>query len=199
MADLLATTTDLAGLLQINPADLNATTATLLLETATAQVQAVCGQRIVQVANDTIVLDLNDYDGGQYLPLPEAPVTAVGAVLVGATTITDHTVQLRYNRLWRSTGWRSVVLPTPQAPSTVTVTYTHGWVAGHQRLQLARAATLFLAAAAYNNPAGATRMSIDDYQEAHEPGAQAALPEAVACQLRRQYGRSARSVRLAAC
>jgi hypothetical protein len=123
--DLLATTSDLAAVLQIAEADLKTSTAQVLLETATAVVQAVTGQRIVEVVDDEVVLDADEFDGGLYLNLPQRPVTAVGAVLVGATAVTDVSSQLRRSRLYRAGGWRSANCWS--SPSTVTVTYTHGY------------------------------------------------------------------------
>lgn len=197
MADQLATPEDLAALLQ---QDVDTSTATLLTETATAVVQAVCGQRIVQVVADVQTLDLDEYDGGLWLNLPERPVTAVTAVLIGATplvTPTDYTVQLSRGRLWRSSGWRSTLLAYYQQPSTVTVTYTHGWPAGHQKLQLGRSAVLALCRGVYSNPSGAIRMSIDDYSEAYEAmAAQMECSEFLTAALRRQYGRPVGSIPL---
>jgi hypothetical protein len=197
MADMLATPSDLASLLQQN---VDTATATLLIETATAVVQAICGQRIVQVVGDVQILDLDEYDGGLWLNLPERPVTAVTAVLIGATplvTPTDYTVQLSRGRLWRSSGWRSTLLAYYEQPSTVTVTNTHGYPTGHQKLQLARSAVLALCKGAYTNPSGAVRMSIDDYSEAYEAmAAQMEASEFLTAALRRQYGRPVGSVPL---
>lgn len=195
-ADQLAAPTDLASALQ---QDLDASTANLLIECATAVVQAVAGQRILQVVNDTVTLDLDEYDGGLHLSLPERPVTAVGAVLIGATTVTDFTSQLRSGRLWRAGGWRSTLVAYAGQPSTVTVTYTHGYPPGHQRLQLARSAVLSLARGAYARPDGATQVRIDDFSAMYEAmSAQMEASEALQRQLRRQYGRPAGSVPLVA-
>jgi CRP-like cAMP-binding protein len=160
-------------------------------------VQGAAEQRIIQVTNDVAVLDLDEYDGGPYLNLPERPVTAVSTVLIGATAVTDYSTQLRRNRLWRAYGWRSTLVYYPSQPSTVTVTYTHGYAAGDQKLQLARGAVFALAGVAYDNPNGATSEQIDDYAVRYEAAAarleaSPALKEA----LRRQYGRPAGSVRL---
>lgn len=191
-ADMLATPEDLASLLQ---QDVDTATATLLIEAGTAVVQAITGQRIVQVVNDVMVLDLDEYDGGPYLYLPERPVTAVSAAAIGATVVTDYTTQLRRGRLWRAYGWRSTLVRYPQQPSQATITNTHGYAPGHQRLQLGRSAVLGLAAAVYANPGGATREQIDDYSVAYE--AMAARMEAaqgLQSLLRRQYARPAGSV-----
>lgn len=195
MADQLASPGDLASLLERD--DIEIYKATMLVECATAVVQATVGQRIVQIVNETVTFDLDGYDGGPYLSLPERPVTAVGTVLIGATTVTDFTRQLSRNRLWRAFGWRSTLVLYFDQPSTATVTYTHGYPAGHQRLQLGRSAVLSLLGGVYGNPTGASREQIDDYSVAYE--ALAARMEAspyLAAALRRQYGRPPGSVPL---
>jgi len=193
MADMLATPSELAAFLQ---QDVDTASATLALEVATGLVQAACGQRLVEVT-ETVTLDVDRLDAGPWLNLPQRPVTAVGAVVVGASTVTDHTVQLSRARLYRPDGWRSASLPSWSAPSTVTVTYTHGYPDGDQRLQLARSAVLALAAVAYGNPSGATSEQIDDYAVRYEAAAAKleAAPTLVAL-LQRQYGRPVGSVQL---
>lgn len=194
MADLLATPEDLASYLQ---KDLDTATATLALETATALVQTATGQRIVQVVDDEVILDLDEYDGGNWIFLPEGPVTEVSAVLVGETPATDYSAQLGRGRLYRANGWRSLLLPTYVTPSTVTVTYTHGLPAGDQRLQMAKMAALTLAALAYENPNGAVREQIDDYSVQYEAASSLmSISPAMAAALRRRYGLRRRSVRL---
>lgn len=197
MADTLASPSDLASFLQ---EDVDTATATLLMETATGIIQATVGQRIVQVIDDVVVLDLEACDRSLWLDLPQRPVTAVSAVMVGATAVPsgDYAVQLSRGRLWRRTGWKLATTMSWLAPSTVTVTYTHGYPAGDQRLQAARQAALSLASSAYANPSGATREQIDDYQVAYE-AMSARMDAAPALQtlLRRRYGRPAGSVQLA--
>ena len=204
MADMLVTPSELASLLQ---EDVDTATATLAIELATGAVQAAAGQRIVQVVDDTVVLDVDLHDRGFWLDLPEGPVTAVGAVLIGVLAVTDFTVQLSRGRLWRRYGWLSAVRPYWPMPSTVTVTYTHGRVAGDQKLQLARGVVLDLAKTAYNAAGGSgavTSEKIDDYAVTYaamaasiESAIDPAGPLAVA--LRRQYGRKGRgSVRMLA-
>lgn len=196
MADMLASPSELAAFLQ---SDVDTASATLALELATGLVQAACGQRLVQVT-ETVTLDVDQLDDGPWLPLPEGPVTAVGPVLVGAAAVTDYAAQLRRGRLYRASGWRgATLLSSWSAPSTVTVTYTHGFPAGDQRLQLARSAVLAFAAVAYGNPAGAVSEQIDDYAVRYE--AAAARLEAspvLAAALRHRYGRPPGSVRLVA-
>jgi len=196
LADQLATPADLASAVQ---SDVDTSTATLLIECATAVVQAIVRQRIVQVT-ESVVLDLDGYDGGVYLPLPERPVTAVTSAAIGATTVTDFTTQLSRGRLWRALGWRSTLIAYYNQPSTATIAYTHGYAAGDQRLQLGRSAVLSLAMGAYANPAGMTAESVDDYsvQYAAMSSRLEASPYLVAL-LRRQYGLPPGSVRLAVC
>lgn len=195
MADMLATPEELAAFLQ---KDLDTASATLALELATGLVQAAAGQRLVQVVDDVVVLDVDQHDSGPWLALPQGPVTAVGAVLLGATPVVDFSAQLSRGRLYRSAGWRSAALLThASAPSTVTVTYTHGFAAADQRLQLARNVTLSLASVAYDNPNGATSEQIDDYAVRYEAAAaRLEASPAIGAALRRQYGRRGNSVQL---
>ena len=191
---MLITPSEIASFVQ---KDVDTASATLAIEIATGLVQAAAEQRIVQVVDDTVTLDLDRHDYSRSLHLPERPVTAVGAVLVGATAVTDFTAQLRRGTLYRACGWRSATLPTWSTPSTVTVTYTHGYATGDQRLQLARAATLTLAMLAYENPTGATSEQIDDYAVRYEAAAaRMEASPALKAALRRQYGRPAGSVQL---
>jgi hypothetical protein len=194
MADQLATASDLASFLQ---QDVDTATATLLLEAATSVIQALTGQRIVQVTNDVVTLDVDQCDSSLWLHLPQRPVTAVSAVTIGALAVTNYTVQLSRGRLWRAYGWRLATLPIYDAPSTVTVTYTHGYAPGDQRLQMARQAALALAGGAYVNPSGASREQIDDYSVQYDAVA-ARLDASAGLQnvLRRAYGRPAGTVQL---
>src|SRR5687767_1312434 len=110
-ADRLATPAD-PGTLLADPA-ISEDRPGLLIEGATAVIQAVTGQRIVEVADDEVTLDLDEHDHGLYLRLPERPVTAVTTVLIGATAVTDYVTQLRKARLWRADGWRSTLIAYP--------------------------------------------------------------------------------------
>jgi hypothetical protein len=185
--DQLATVADLQSLLGYT---VDTDKATVLIECATAVVQAVAQQRIVQVVDDVQTIDLDEHDEGLYLYLPERPVTAVSAAVIGATPVTDYTQQLTRNRLWRAYGWRSTLIRYVPQPSQVTITYTHGYPAGHQRLQLARSAVLSLIKGVYGNATGATRVAIDDYSAMYEAlSAQMDASEFLQKVLRRQYAR----------
>lgn len=210
MADQLATPTDLAALLQ---QDVDTSTATLLLEMATAVVQQACGgQRIVQVVGD--VLTLGCYSDS-WLDLPQIPVTAVASVVLDGATLTVNTdYKLVGNRIWRRYGWQgNLGLPWDwqyswphatippgypvQEPSSVVVTYTHGYAAGSQDLQLARSAVLTLAKGGYTSPSGASSESIDDYSVTFD--AMVSRMEAapfLKAALNKKYGRRAGLVRI---
>lgn len=196
MADQLASPSDLASLLQ---QDVDTASATLAIEVCTAVVQAAAdGQRIIQVVNDTEVIDLDGGFCSTYLTLPQRPVTAVSSVTVGATAVTDYTVQLSQRRLWRAAGWQTVTGTSYwlSQPTTVTVVYTHGYAAGDQKLQLARGTVLSLARGLFTNPSGVASEKIDDYAVAFEQ-ATAALDASPALKalIRKQYGRKAAMVR----
>jgi hypothetical protein len=210
MADQLATASDLAALLQ---QDVDTSTATLLIEMATAVVQQACGgQRIIQVAGD--IITLGGYSDS-WLDLPQIPVTAVASVVLDGVTLTVNTdYKLVGNRLWRRYGWQgnlgwpwdwpgtwqSSSIPPGypvQEPSTVVVTYTHGYATGSQDLQLARSAVLTLAKGGYSTPGGASSESIDDYSVTYD--AMAGRMEAATflkAALSKKYGRRAGLVRI---
>lgn len=198
MADQLATLQDLADALQIPLADLPVGTGTLLLECATAVVQAVTGQRIVQTTGATFSLTGTT---DAWLDLPQIPVTAVGTVTLDGVTLTAGTAAsapTTYrrvgNRLWRGDGWQTYV----DVPSDVVVGgVTHGYAAGSQDLQLGRSAVLSLAKGQFSNPSGVQSESIDDYSLTYN--AMTAHMEAspfLKAALRKKYGRRAQLVRL---
>lgn len=195
MADRLITEAELEAYLGTS---IDTPLAELAIELATGVVQAAAGQRIIQVVDDTITMTVDGHDGGPWLELPEGPVTAVGTTLVGAMIVTDAVEDLRRGRLYRALGWRPSNVYPRGAPSTVTVTYTHGYPWGDQGLQLARGWTLTLAAGAIENPTGATREAIDDYsvQYAAAAATQLEASPAGAALLRRVYGRGRRSALL---
>lgn len=214
MADQLATPSDLASYLQ---ADVDLSTATLLIECATAVVQeAAGGQRIVQVVGDTIsILGTSD----SWLPLPQIPVTAVTSVTMDGTALTAGTdYKVFGNKLWRKQGWQSNYgwpwelegigspwynyappsLTWPfQEPSALVVVYTHGLPPGDQRLQFARSVALGLARSVYANPAGINSESIDDYSVTYERiTAQMEASPHLRAAVAKKYGRRAGLARI---
>lgn len=156
MADQLVTPSELAAFLQ---QDVDTATATLLIEMATGKVQAACGQRLIE-ATSTFVLDVDIFQWGAWLDLPQRPIQSVGSVTIDGIARTDW--HLRSQRLWRLGGWNL----NASAPSQVIVAdVVHGHPAGSQSLQPARDMCLALAAAGYSNPGGtASSEQIDDYR-----------------------------------
>lgn len=185
------------------------TTANLLLAQATALVQAVVGQTLVQTTNDTVTIEGSP---DAWLTLPQRPVTAVHTVLFADGNLAPVTLDptqyvLIGNRLWRGFGWQYATVLTPPAripfwkyltyppPSSITVTYDHGYPAGHPYLELARTVVLTLAASAFSNPAMSRSVTVDDYTESWADAlAGMQIPPSTAALLRRRYGHSAGSV-----
>lgn len=157
MADMLATKEDLASLLERD--DILITKAVMLIECATAVVQAVVGQRIV-AATSTAVLPA---PSGFHLQLPQWPVRSVLSVSIDGGS-PDTEWRPDGGLLWRARGWRT----RSGWPNDVAVLYEHGNPTGTQGLQLARSSVLSLASGVYDNPTGATRESVDDYTRAYE-------------------------------
>lgn len=166
MADLLATADDLASLLGVTFTSEQEARATTLLEISTGIVQAVAdGQRIVEVVDDEIAE--GDFMGtsDRWLQLPQWPVSAVSDLEVDGEALTLGTDYKRFGaRLWRHCGWADC----PTVPSTITLTYTHGFAAGDQRLQPGRGAALGLVRGVWDNPTGASNERIDDYSVSYE-------------------------------
>jgi hypothetical protein len=184
MADQLCAPEDLASLLEM---DLDAYKATMLVEAGTAVVQATAGQppqRIVEVVDDEITLMGST---GSWLWLPQRPVSAVEAVTIDdGDELVEGTDFKRFgSRLWRACGWAACAYE----PSTVGLTYTHGYPEGDQGLQLARGAVLALIRGAFDNPTGAIQVRIDDYSAGYAAlSAQMDASPFLAAAIRRQYG-----------
>ena len=85
------------------------------LDVASAVVRDAAGSPISQT---TGTVKLEGF-AAQWLRLPGQPVSAVSAVSIDGTAVTDY--KLRSGALWRESGWK----PTSE-PSEVSVTYTHG-------------------------------------------------------------------------
>lgn len=192
MADQLASPEDLASLIQ--QTDLDRATCELVIEAATAVIQAITGQRIVLVEDDEVEVPA---PVGTSLWLPQRPIVAVSSVTLDGVALTEGTSSGAYRRalsgLWRECGWASRCGPT-----LATVVYSHGYAAGDQRLQLARSAVLSLAKGAFVNPDGVFSEKIDDYSVAYERSAAALEASPFLCTaLRKQYGQKAGFVALA--
>lgn len=189
MADTLATPEDLASLLQLDYVSLSAAqqaTLTMLVELATAKVQrAAGGQRIVQVTNTNVKIDVTD-GCDEYLPLPQLPVQSVSSVAIDGQVVTDWA--LRQQMLWRASGWMRSYNP----PSQVTATWVSGYQSGSQWLQLGREMTLSLGRLGWGNPGGATSEAIDDYRVTYaEADARMQITDYMAAAIADAYGASA--------
>jgi hypothetical protein len=131
-------------------------------------------------------LDVDMCDDSEYQPLPQMPVQSVASVLIDG--VADTSWRLRKQQLWRLYGWNL----NAAAPTQLTVTFTYGYAAGSQALQLARDMTLGLAAAGYGNPGAVSSEAIDDYKVTYaEADARMVVSDGMRDQLRDAYGISA--------
>lgn len=184
MADMLATEGDLQKLIPSVGLD----TATVVLEAATAVVQDAAGQRIVRVVGDVASI-LGTIES--WLQLPQQPVITVTAVALDGAAVTDY--RKHGSRLWRRDGWQANLYE----PSTVEVTYTHGYGPTDQQLQLARSATWMLAKGVCSNPELLQSESLGDYSYAYQQvSAQMEASPNLKKALRRTYGIRAGLVRI---
>jgi hypothetical protein len=183
MADMIATPEQLTLLMQ--DSGLDEELATLLLELATGEVQAMTGQRLVEVDGDEIELYVYR-NTGMELTLPQRPVTAVTSVEIDGTAVTDYRWAAGSSRLIRDCWWSTRCPP----PSIVGVTYSHGYASDDQGLVPAQSAVLGLARQVASNPSGVQSESIDDYrvQYASDLAAAAATAENLRWSLIRTYG-----------
>jgi hypothetical protein len=194
VADQLASAADLASLLKQSFDEYDTATAVLVLEACTAVVQAAAGQRIVRATTtEGVVWGGSD----SVLTLPERPVVSVAAVTYGGSALTEGTAsgtwRLTRDGIWRDLGWSEVY----GEPSSVLVTWTHGYLASEQGIQLGRGVTLGLARGLFTNPDGVVREQIDDYAVAYAEASSALEAQtSVMALLRKQYGRKAGMVRI---
>lgn len=153
----LASPADLRLILGEDTTSLPDPEAELLLELATAEVQAAAGQELLQMVDDEIaIMGTPSF----WFELPQRPVTAISSVEIDGNAVTDY--KQFAARLWRSCGWSQHVYE----PSVVSVTYTHGYPPDDPHLDLAKKLTLSLAGALHADPSGVTGgFSIDDYRE----------------------------------
>lgn len=196
MADMLATTADLAALLQRDPVTVDEASATLAIEICTAVVQAAAdGQRIVLVAGDTETI----YGAEGFTLKPkQRPIVSVTSVTYNGTLLTEGTASGNWRMtgggLWRDIGWTEYI-GEPAPPTDVV--YTHGYLDGRQELQLGRGTVLGLSRGLFVNADGVIREQIDDYAVAYAEAesALAARPSTKAL-IRKAYGPKAAMVRV---
>lgn len=159
MADMLATAEELATFM--DDAGLDSDRATLLLELATAEVQAVTGQRLLLIEDDPFELFAFS---NRWLTLPERPVVQISSLTIdGGDELvagTDYKRPARSATLFRRCGWAVC----QNEPSLVAGIYSHGEATGSQALEFARSATFGVAKLAASNPSAAASEAIDDYR-----------------------------------
>jgi len=156
---MYATPTELAGHLQM---DLDTYTATQALTLASERFCKAADTRFEPTAVTYVAL--GGY--GRRLNLPFRPVTAVSAVRINGTAVTDFT--LVRNAVWRQAGFS-----TGAFPDKVEVDLTHGYASAPDDV---KAAVLDWAGDMYQNPDSAVSESIDDYSVKYA-ASDAAMPE----------------------
>jgi hypothetical protein len=191
MADLLATAADLRNLLDETEESLSNDKADVVLRIASSAVRMAARQHITAVVGDTVTMI---GDPGQWLDLPQRPVTAVTSVKIDGAVVTDFKVF--GTRLWRRCGWET----TCGEPSAVEVVYSHGYEAWDDKLGYASGITLTLAAKLYSNVVGAVGMSIDDFTlqftQTSTSDLAGTIPPNVVKSLRYEYGSHAGLVKI---
>lgn len=155
----LATVDELADWLDIIIT--NTSRATLLLETASAQVDRWCNLHEFERTVDDQV-DLTGTHSNR-LELPGRPVDSVTSVMIDGTTVTDYT---HVNGvLWRGTSAWDPNAKTNTGSwggpdSLVAVTYTHGFAVVPDDV---KGVVLEVAARAWNSGAGVAQESVGSY------------------------------------
>lgn len=185
-----ATTDDLAERLQRTLTGAEEASAEHLLADATGHLQELLGQLIEQ---DTVTAHLWVTDPrDQWLPLPQRPVTAVTAVTIDGTAVTDYTVLP--HALWREDGWIDGAQSSAGEPIRVTVAHTYGYATIPAEL-VSWCCVLASQAFAVIEKSGALgagvvqQERIDDYAVTYAQAVEAMhIPPIPAARLRARYG-----------
>ncbi len=144
----LTTAVELETLLGVSFDSDDEVRADLLLDLVEAEVQGVVHYGLTEVADDVVELEGN-WTGA--LQLPRGPVSAVSAVEVDGTVVTDWT--LVGDRLLRRRATDASTSGWWAGPDVaVEVTYSHGYPSSHWRVQAARPVVLRAAIRAWSNP-----------------------------------------------
>lgn len=162
--DQFATAADLASFLGVTiAAGADTNRANLLLQLATAEIQAYCEQKLSLVTSETITIrGLN----GALILLPELPVVSVATVVEDGVTLTvDTDYRLEPYGILRRLSGTSFIGWSPYFavwPTTfnVAVTYTHGYATIPVDL---KAICLETAARQWSNPLEVESESITNY------------------------------------
>lgn len=158
----LASIADLSQLPAVDTT--NDALAQIMLDAASTAIRDAAGCQISQETS-TITVDAL---GGQRLKLPGVPVVSVASVLVDGASVTDW--RLVQGGLWRRCGWGH-----HNSPVTVTVTYTHGFVAVPEDIKLLccefAAAGINAANESLEVKARLAYEGVDDYRVGFQQGA----------------------------
>jgi hypothetical protein len=171
MADLLATASDLATLLQ---QDVDTSSATMALELATGAIQTECGWRILQeTVTGLTVLPIAAFGPIQ---LPTAHLTSLAIIEGGVVLVDGRDYSWTEAGTATRMGWGgalvfplSVAVPWRLYP--IVVTYTHGY-ATVDVPQLIRGVCLNVAARMFDNPTGLRSETAGQAQEVKSTGDQ---------------------------
>ena len=169
-----------------------------LLAQATAVIQRATKQTLLLVTDDTVTLSSN----GRDVTLPQRPLVGTPTVAGYATgeffVKYREVLRLGYPELGYRTAERSFAIDHLRGawPEQVTVTYSHGYEVIPADLQGLVAAVV---ARAIDNPTGLRQWSIDDYSASYGTTVVAGvgLTADERMQVRRDYGRTSGTVRLA--
>lgn len=153
------------------------------LDIASAIVRSRTGQRF-EAGTYTVRLTATDE---QWLTLPQRDVSAVSAVTLDGTAVTDYT--LVGNRLFRYSGWRT----DGYGPPLVDVTFTTTGQVPDDVL----GAVLAVAADIYENPRGLASETIGDYTWRGSESERGSVADARLAEVARAYRRRPTSVRIA--
>lgn len=188
----LADTDDLAARGITVPSGLDPDT---LLASASAAVRDAAGSPIT-LTTSTVTLQGSD---AEYLTVPGGPLRSVAAVTVNGTAVTDYTIVGQ--QLWRYGGWltrlsyeTSFLLPRDvYQPSTVTVTYDHGYDdCPADIVDLVCELVAQRATQGYDVDPRVTGESVDDYRVSYSDGVDAgAISQARRDALRARFATTA--------
>lgn len=156
------------------------------LDAASDEIRSVLGQQITRNTTTAILPGVEDY----WLELPQIPVVSVESAVMSGGFVADF--RLIGNKLYRWHGWQDLFFV--YEPSTISVTYTHGYATVPGDLvtlccSLASVGMAQAATGALGHTPGITDEAIDDYKVGFDPTAPGVItiPAATVARLRAKY------------